>query len=127
MDEAGRESRVFLPFGGELPAELCGFAVKDELHQLIRIDDAGWQWPGEPLDGGQLHRGAMRPLVTPKADEAPDGPAPAAQPVDLVPGGVFASDRTGDVLRLLDEPFDEDAGLRISQAARQGVVCQDVG
>src|SRR6266436_1687981 len=126
MDELWRGNQSCSRSGRRLPAELSRLAVEDELHQLIGIDGSGGQRPGEALDSGQLPGRAARPLMTPEADEAADGPAAAAQPANLAPGSGFAGNRTREVLGLLDEPLDEHTGLRIPKAAGQGIVRQDV-
>jgi hypothetical protein len=105
--------------------EAAGFAVKDSLHQLARVDVRVGQWPGESFGRRKLHRGAALALMTPECDESADASCSAAQLPYLGAACVLVGRDIGQSLGMFDEPFNQYSRLGIGEAASDGLVLKD--
>jgi hypothetical protein len=107
-------------------AWLLIFPGQNGLHQLAWIDFGVWQRPMETFRRGELARRAGFVTVTPQGHKTADGPGSSAQSRDLVPSNVLAHACRSQIFGALDEPFYQDARFHVAQAARQGVVVEDL-
>src|SRR5260370_5912484 len=68
----------------------------------------------------------MSMSMTPEADEAANRPTAPAELFHLLGGNFPGSSFVRPFFGPFDQPFDENAGLRITEPARKGVILQDV-
>jgi hypothetical protein len=64
--------------------------------------------------------------VAPQLDESPDGSASPAKVLDLTVGVIALRAGLADALDLIHQPLHEHAGFRVPQAARQGLIVENM-
>jgi len=101
------------------------FPNQYRLHDFAGVGRLGRQRPVEAFGRGQLTGRTVGLAITPKPDKPANGPSAPAQLSYFftcnLTVGMFFGQRFG----LFNQPFDEDAGLRIAEPASQRLVFQN--